>query len=72
MNWISVKDSLPKDKSLIMLTKYLTFFIGKYRLGNYEEMYPEKYLYRCDISGRFSNEISHWMELPKLPNLINT
>ncbi len=68
MEWISVKDRLPKNKQRILMYCIREFVndepivIGHYQTGDYEN-----FISTCFVEDEMS-DITHWMPLPEPPN----
>jgi len=63
--WMPI-ESAPKDRSVMLHTKYGLTYCGRYRYGNMGEPSQDELAWRCDSSGRYSNP-THWMPLPAAP-----
>lgn len=63
--WLPI-ESAPKNRSVMLYTKYGLTYCGRYRQGQLGE--PSQHLveWRCDSSGRYANP-THWMPLPVAP-----
>lgn len=59
MEWISVKDRLPKENCIVVFSHSIRgYFAGVFRHGKFTETLDD-----CE----FFDEITHWMPLPKPP-----
>ena len=63
MNWISIKQKLPKEKTPVITCEYgvdICPAISQYVNGSW---------YDCWCEGQQVEAPTHWMPLPKLPHL---
>jgi hypothetical protein len=57
--WISVKERLPEDSTMVLFTDGVTKGIGKF---------SEDGFYDYWYDGFFNKPVTHWMPLPESPN----
>jgi len=67
MKWISVKKKLPETYADVLVTDGDRCFIGELISGNGDKMF-RYYVPLVGIYDDYFWEISHWMELPKVPD----
>ena len=64
MEWISVKEKLPNDESVIGPVAVLVY--GKHlAIGSYADNYGLFFV--NDENFRVTNEVTHWLPLPQPP-----
>ena len=60
MKWISVKNEIPEEmQEVIIFDELIGVFIGYYYTSNKS--------FICGVDGTRLKNVSHWMQLPKLP-----
>ena len=57
MNWISVKDSLPKDCITVLINSPKEYYIGYFGEDNRW----------CDVHDNFIANVTHWSVIEPLP-----
>jgi len=63
MNWISIKDRLPKlDTQVLIFTSYNWYDLAIYTGED------GCYCFDCDTRGYHKLDVTHWTPLPKPPN----
>ncbi len=65
MEWISIKDKLPKDRQEILIFEDECIYLGNYVNGEFLDCVMDEMsgdYYRCPLA-------THWMETPKHPTL---
>jgi hypothetical protein len=56
-------DTAPKDVSVLLKSNSGIYFVGRRRYGNLGEPTQDIFAWRCDSSGRFGGEPTHYKEI---------
>lgn len=59
-------DDAPKDRDILLVTRYGLVYVGRYRTGNFGEPQQDVLAWRCSSSGRFADP-TFWMDVPPFP-----
>ena len=65
MKWISVKNEIPEEmQEVIIFDELIGVFTGYYYASNKS--------FICGVDGARLKDVSHWMQLPKLPVILES